>query len=104
MAVWLKTRLPVAILMNHNVCFVMDSLNQAGLTWVPGKAASPLLMGWGPLGTAPCPPGKGAGERIQAQEGENQSGVFSVPRLETVGIIEKNNQEQQLLDNGSKLG
>lgn len=33
MAVWLKTRLPLAVLMNHNVCFVMDLLNQAGITW-----------------------------------------------------------------------
>lgn len=61
-------------------------------------------MGWELPGTAPCPPGKGAGERIQAQEGENQSGIFSVPRLETEGVIEKNNQEQWLLNNGNKLG
>ena len=67
MAVRLKTRLPLAILMNHNVCFVVNLLNQAGITlgtqescvtFANGMQAAAQKAAW--HGSA-CPPEKGAG-------------------------------------------
>lgn len=87
MAAWLKTRLPLAILMNHNVCFVMDLLNQAGIIW--GTQESCVTFADGMRAAAQnaarhgsCVlPEREREEWIQAHEGKTQSGIFSVPYL-----------------------